>query len=78
MLVSALAAGLLMFADAAPAAQPQAPAAQTAQAKPEMKKVCTRSRSTDSNLPRTVCKMVEVKPEEAATTPDVSEKHGAE
>lgn len=78
MLVSALAAGLLMFADAAPATQTEAPAAQTAQAKPEMKKVCTRSRSTDSNLPRTVCKMVEVKPQEAATTPETPEKPGAE
>jgi hypothetical protein len=43
-----------------------------------MKKVCTRSRSTDSNLPRTVCKMVEVKPQEAATTPETAEKPGAE
>jgi hypothetical protein len=70
MFVSALAAGLLMFADTTPATAPQAPAAQTqtAAAKPELKKVCTKVRSTDSNMPRTTCKMVAVPTEEAANT----------
>jgi len=70
MFVTALAAGLLMFADTTPAAAPDAPAAQTASAKPELKKVCTKVRATDSNMPRTTCKMVPVKTEteEAANT----------
>jgi hypothetical protein len=71
MFVTALAAGLLMFADTTPAAAPEAPpATQTASAKPEMKKVCTKVRATDSNMPRTTCKMVPVKDEteEAANT----------
>jgi hypothetical protein len=72
MFVSALAAGLLMFADTTPATAPEAPAAQTqtaaASAKPELKKVCTKVRATDSNMPRTVCKMVAVPTEEAANT----------
>lgn len=71
MFVTALAAGLLMFADTTPATAPEAPAAQTqtAQAaKPEMKRVCTKVRATDSNMPRTTCKMVPVKTEEAANT----------
>jgi hypothetical protein len=72
MFVSALAAGLLLFADATPAAAPANPAIQTASAKPEMKKVCVKVRSTDSNMPRTTCKMVPVKSdtEEAANTTD--------
>ncbi len=78
MLVTALAAGLLMFADATPAAQPSAPAAQTADAKPEMKKVCTKIRSTDSNMPRTTCKMVPVKPEEVANAGDPAPKQASE
>ena len=69
MFVSALAAGLIMFADTTPATAPEAPAAQAqAAAKPEMKKVCTKIRSTDSNMPRTTCKMVPVVTEEAANT----------
>jgi hypothetical protein len=70
MFVSALAAGLLMFADTTPATTPQAPPVQTAAApaKPEMKKVCVKVRATDSNMPRTTCKMVPVVTEEAANT----------
>jgi hypothetical protein len=70
MFVSALAASLLMFADTTPATAPEAPATQTAaaSAKPELKKVCTKVRSTDSNMPRTTCKMVAVPTEEAANT----------
>lgn len=69
MFVSVLAAGLIMFADTTPATAPEAPVAQSqADAKPEMKKVCTKIRSTDSNMPRTTCKMVPVKSEEAANT----------
>jgi hypothetical protein len=69
MFVSALAAGLLMFADVTPAAAPEAPATQAqAAAKPELKKVCVKVRSTDSNMPRTTCKMVPVKTEEADNT----------
>jgi hypothetical protein len=74
MFVSALAAGLLMFADTTPATAPEASTAQTqtaaAPAKPEMKKVCTKIRSTDSNMPRTTCKMVPVKTEEAENAAD--------
>jgi len=65
MFVSALAAGLLMFAEAAPAADVPATSPQ-----PAMKKVCVRVRSTDSNMPRTTCKMVPVKPEEASQPTD--------
>lgn len=71
MFVTALAAGLLMFTDTTPAAAPDAPPVQTASsAKPELKKVCTKVRATDSNMPRTTCKMVPVKTEteEAANT----------
>ena len=78
MLVTALAAGLLMFADVTPAAQPAAPATQTADGKPAMKKVCTTVRSTDSNMPRTTCKMVPVKPDEVATATDGAQKPASE
>ncbi len=44
MFVTALAAGLLMFADATPAA-PAAP-------KPEMKRVCTKSKADNTNIPK--------------------------
>lgn len=71
MFVSALAAGLLMFADATPAAQSEA---APADAKPAMHKVCTKIRSTDSNMPRTTCKMVPVKSDEVAKTADDAQK----
>ncbi len=75
MFVTALAAGLLMFADATPAAQSQAPAAE---AKPAMQKVCTKVRSTDSNMPRTTCKMVPVKTDEVAKAADDAQKPASE
>lgn len=57
MFVSALAAGLLMFADATPAAP-----AQTAQAaKPEMKRVCVKSKADNTNIPKVSCYMQPVK-----------------
>ena len=57
MFVSVLAAGLLMFADTTPAA-----AVQTAQAaKPEMKRVCTKSRSENSSIPKVTCYMQPVR-----------------
>lgn len=72
MFVSVLAAGLFLMADVTPAAQPtDAPAAQAA-AKPEMKKVCFKVRSTDSNMPRTTCKMVPVDPPEEVAKTDES------
>ena len=75
MFVSVLAAGLFLMADVTPAAQPaEAPVAQAA-AKPEMKKVCVKTRSTDSNMPRTTCKMVPVTPpEEQAKAEDGAPK----
>ncbi|HEX5378917.1 MAG TPA: hypothetical protein VFW47_10100 [Phenylobacterium sp.] len=76
--MTALAAGLLMFADTSPAAAPDAPAAQTEAAKPEMKKVCVRSRSTDSNLPRTVCKMMPVKTDAEVAKTDEPAKPASE
>jgi hypothetical protein len=78
MFVTALAAGLLMFADTTPAAQPNPPAAQTAEAKPELKKVCAKVRSTDSNMPRMVCKMVPVKTAEVANAGDPAPKQASE
>lgn len=55
MFVSALAAGLIMFADATPAAP-------VAQAKPEMKRVCVKSKAENTNIPRVSCYMQAVKP----------------
>jgi hypothetical protein len=57
MFVSALAAGLIMFADATPAAP-----VQTAQAKPEMKRVCVKSKAENTNIPKVSCYMQAVKP----------------
>jgi hypothetical protein len=58
MFVSALAAGLIMFADVTPAAP-----VQTAQAaKPEMKRVCVKSKSDNTNIPKVSCYMQAVKP----------------
>jgi hypothetical protein len=71
MFVSALAAGLLLFADVAPAAP-----VQTAQAvKPEMKKVCVKTRSDNSSIPKVSCYMQPVKtaPTEMAKVGDVAE-----
>ena len=56
MFVSALAAGLIMFADATPAAP-----VQTAQAKPEMKRVCVKSKADNTNIPKVSCYMQPVK-----------------
>lgn len=57
MFVSALAAGLLMFADVTPAAP-----VQTAQAaKPEMKKVCVKTRTDNSSIPKVSCYLQPVK-----------------
>lgn len=59
MFVTALAAGLLMFADATPAAQ--------AAPKPEMKRVCTKSKQDNTNIPKVSCYMQAVKPAMAPT-----------
>jgi hypothetical protein len=56
MFVSALAAGLIMFADVSPAT----PAAQAA--KPEMKRVCVKSKAENTNIPKVSCYMQAVKP----------------
>ena len=57
MFVSVLAAGLLMFADATPAAP-----VQTAQAaKPEMKRVCVKSKADNTSIPKVSCYMQPVK-----------------
>lgn len=58
MFVTALAAGLLMFADAAPAA----PTAQ-----PQMKRVCAKTKADNSNIPKVTCYMQPVKPAMAPT-----------
>lgn len=57
MFVIALATGLMMFAEAAPAAP-----VQTAQAaKPEMKRVCVKSKAENTNIPKLSCYMQPVK-----------------
>lgn len=61
MFVTALAAGLLMFADATPAA----PAAQSAQ--PQMKRICTKTKADNTNIPKVTCYMQPVKPAMAPT-----------
>lgn len=55
MFVTALAAGLLMLADATPAAQ-------AVVAKPEMKRVCTKVKVENSNIKKLSCYMEPVKP----------------
>lgn len=67
MFVSALAAGLIMFADVTPAA----PAAATA--KPEMKRVCVKAKAENTNIPKVSCYMQAVK-----TTPAEMVKVGDE
>jgi hypothetical protein len=69
MFVSALAAGLLMFADVTPAA----PAAQAA--KPEMKRVCVKTKTENSSIPKVSCYMQAVKtaPTEIAKVGDETE-----
>lgn len=62
MFVTALAAGLVMFADATPAA----PAA----AKPAMERVCTKTKQDNTNIPKVSCYMKAVKP--AAETTEVA------
>ncbi len=59
MFVTALAAGLVMFADATPAA----PAA----AKPAMERVCTKTKQDNTNIPKVSCYMKAVKPAVAPT-----------
>jgi hypothetical protein len=58
MFVSALAAGLIMFADVTPAMP--APTGQAA--KPEMKRVCVKSKSDNTNIPKVSCYMQAMKP----------------
>jgi hypothetical protein len=58
MFVTALAAGLLMFADATPAAQ---------SAQPQMKRVCTKTKADNTNIPKVTCYMQPVKPAMAPT-----------
>lgn len=73
MFVSVLAAGLFLMADVTPSAQPaDAAATQASQtaAKPEMKRVCVKQRSTDSSMPRTTCRMVPVETAKAADEAD--------
>lgn len=58
MFVSVLAAGLMMFAEATPAAP-----VQTAQAaKPEMKRVCVKAKAENTHIPKLSCYMQAVKP----------------
>jgi hypothetical protein len=71
MLLSAFAA-IVMFAapetaQAGAATAAEAPAATaTAEAKPAMRKVCTKMELPGTNLPKKTCKMVPVKPGEKA------------
>lgn len=62
MFVSALAAGLIMFADLTPAAPV---------AKPEMKRVCVKAKVENTNIPKVSCYMQAVK-----TTPTEMAKVG--
>jgi hypothetical protein len=57
MFVSALAAGLLMFADVTP----DAPVQIAQAAKPEMKKVCVKTKSDNSSIPKVSCYLQPVK-----------------
>ncbi|HEX5378918.1 MAG TPA: hypothetical protein VFW47_10105 [Phenylobacterium sp.] len=61
MFVTALAAGLMMFAEATPAA----PAEQAA--KPQMQRVCVKKKSDNTNIPKVSCYMQPVKPAVAPT-----------
>jgi hypothetical protein len=66
MFVSALAAGLIMFADVTPSA----PAA-----KPEMKRVCVKTKVENTSIPKVSCYMQAVKaaPTEMAKVGDETE-----